>query len=74
MFAADAGDLAFETANARFPRVMPHDVVERFILKLDLIGLQSAVLAAARHKIIARDLHFFFFGISGQLDDLHSVA
>src|SRR5438105_3928608 len=48
MFAADAGDLALEIANAGFPRVMPDDEVERLILKLDLIGLQSAVLAAAR--------------------------
>src|SRR5438874_1869190 len=39
VFAANAGELALEIANARFPRVMPHDIVERLILKLNLIGL-----------------------------------
>src|SRR6266850_1498141 len=50
MFAADAGDLAFEIAHSRLPRVMPDDIVEGFILKPDLIRLQSAVLTTARHK------------------------
>ena len=39
MFAADAGNLALEVANAGFTRVMAHDVVQRRIFKLDLIRL-----------------------------------
>ena len=74
MLAADIRDLPLEVANACLARVMPHDVLERCVLKVDLIRLQAAVLAATRDQVVARDLHLFFFDIAGQFDDFHAVA
>src|SRR5262245_13904281 len=49
-------------------------MMQRRILKFDLIGLQTTVITAARHEIIARDLHLFLFRIAGQFENFHAVA
>src|SRR5207249_6673445 len=41
VLAADIRDLPLEVANACLARVMPHDVLERCVLKVDMIRLQA---------------------------------
>src|SRR5215470_9105165 len=74
MFAADTGDLALEIANTSFTCVMAHQMVQSSVLEFDLIGLQSAVFAAAWDKIILGYLDLLFFRITRQFDDFHAIA
>src|SRR5262249_33674011 len=70
---ANIRDLSFEITDTRFSRVVPYDVLQRRILKFDLLGIDSAILAAARDKVLPRDLNFFFFGVARQFEDFHAV-
>src|SRR2546427_7802020 len=74
VFAADTGYLAFEISDASFARVMSDDEVNRLILKLNLIRLQSAVFATTGHQVISRDLNLLFLGVSRQFDHFHAVT
>ena len=74
MFAGDAGDLAFKISDTGLARVMSHDEVDRLVLEVNLIRLQSAVFTTTRDQIIPRDLHLLLFSVSRQLDHFHTVA
>ena len=74
VFAADTGYLAFEISDASFARVMSDDEVNRLILKLNLIRLQSAVFATTGDQVISRDLNLLLLGVSRQFDHFHAVT
>src|SRR6058998_653576 len=66
VFAADTGNLAFEISDAGFAGVMSDDEVNRLILELNLIRLQSAVFATTGDQVISRDLNLLLLGVSRQ--------
>src|SRR5262245_14797220 len=74
MFSRDAGDLAFEVADTGFAGVVAHDVMQRRVFEVNLVGLQAAVLAAAWHEVITRNLHLLLFGVPREFDDFHAIA
>src|SRR4030095_17201453 len=64
----------FEMADSGFSRVVPDDVMKREIVEFNLLGLQPAGVAPARHEVVLRDLNLLFFCVTRKLENFHAVT
>src|SRR6267143_5822374 len=71
--AADRGDLALETPDARLARVGADDRLQSAVAYLEILGLEPVGLELLRDQEALRDLDFLELEVAGQPDDLHAV-
>ena len=71
--AADLADVALEVAHAGLARVVAHDVAQRALGDVQLVGLDAVVLHLLRQQVLLRDRDLLVLGVAGQADHFHPV-
>ena len=68
-----ASDFSFQITDSRFSGVVVYKVSQGFFRYAEILRLQPMVLYLLRYEILLSNLDLLLLGISGNLDDLHSV-
>ncbi len=75
LFADQCGDFAFEIPDAGLARVAVDNFAQAVVGELDLLAhFQSMFGRLLRHQVFVRDMDLLDLRVTGQLDDLHTIA
>ncbi len=69
----DVRDLSLQVANARLVGVLADDHLDGLLLKPDPHFLQAMRRQLPGDEKLPGNMHFFFFNVTGELDDLHPI-
>src|ERR1700744_500733 len=64
LLAADCADELFEFADTCLARVMPHDVGDGFLWKLDAVRLDAILLDLPRNEVAERNVPLLLLGVA----------
>jgi hypothetical protein len=67
-------DFAFEVPQAGFLRIQIDHGPQAFIGELNLRFCQTVFRDLFGNQVPSGDLEFLFFGVTGELDDLHAIS